>query len=242
VAQDAAYHACIFLLIAGIMAGLGPAGGFPRPSRLDFRAPRRVLWTMLPACLGRGLLLGGGLGVSRVLLDSWYSPVSWWERFSSTGVLGLFFGLLFGAGPAVLRWARVPVDLEQEPPQSTLQGDRTVAAALLVFTVVPLLAKWLITVHGDLAASDIPGVQVVAYSLLTPEANLSVGLAAGLLAVSGTAYSTYQETGLRLAGTRRLPRHPLSFMEDARLLSVLRRVGPVYQFCHTEFKDRIARA
>ncbi len=28
-------------------------------------------------------------------------------------------------------------------------------------------------------------------------------------------------------------------MEDARLLSVLRRVGPVYQFCHAEFKDRI---
>lgn len=28
-------------------------------------------------------------------------------------------------------------------------------------------------------------------------------------------------------------------MEDARLLSVLRRVGPVYQFCHAEFRERI---
>ncbi|WP_277347379.1 hypothetical protein [Streptomyces sp. JB150] len=28
-------------------------------------------------------------------------------------------------------------------------------------------------------------------------------------------------------------------MEDARLLSVLRRVGPVYQFCHAAFQDRV---
>ncbi|MEV5321867.1 hypothetical protein AB0K92_30215 [Streptomyces sp. NPDC052687] len=45
VGQDAGFHASIFLLIAGIMAGLDPAGGFPRPTRLDFRAP--------DACCGR---------------------------------------------------------------------------------------------------------------------------------------------------------------------------------------------
>ena len=54
-----------------------------------------------------------------------------------------------------------------------------------------------------------------------------------------TACFSCHETGLRLAATRRPPRHLLSFVEDARLLSVLRRVGPVHRFCHTEFKVRI---
>ncbi|WP_434097335.1 hypothetical protein [Streptomyces pharetrae] len=104
--------------------------------------------------------------------------------------------------------------------------------------VLPLLT-WVITVQADLATSDIPGVRTIGLSLLPLEANLSVGLAAGLLAVSGTAYFAYRETGLRLATAWRLPRHPMSFMEDARLLSVLRQVGPVYRFCHAEFRDRV---
>ncbi|NEY33746.1 NACHT domain-containing protein [Streptomyces sp. PRKS01-65] len=239
VGQDATYHSCIFLLIVGIMAGLDPTVGSSRPARLDFRAPRRLLWTMFPACLGRGMLLGVGLGVSLSFVEPWSAHLPWWERFTTTGALGVFFGVLFGAGLAILRWAHVPAALEQETPRSTLEGDRTVAAALMVFAVVPLLAKWIITVQADLAESDEPGVQVLAYSLLTPEANLSVGLAAGLLAVSSTAYFAYRETSLRLAAARRLPRHPVTFMEDARLLHVLRQVGPVYQFCHAEFKDRL---
>ncbi|MEV5886579.1 hypothetical protein AB0L74_28410 [Streptomyces sp. NPDC052020] len=239
VSQDATYHSCIFLLIVGIMAGLDPTVGSSRPARLDFRAPRRLLWTMLPACLGRGMLLGVGLGAALAFVEPWSAHLPWWERITTTGTLGVFFGVLFGAGLAILRWAHVPADLEQETPQSTLRGDRTVAAALMVFAVVPLLAKWVITVLANLAESEDTGVQVLAYSLLTPEANLSVGLAAGLLAVSSTAYFAYRETSLRLAAARRLPRQPVAFMEDARLLHVLRQVGPVYQFCHAEFQDRL---
>ncbi|MFD5710942.1 hypothetical protein ACFWHW_11185 [Streptomyces pharetrae] len=104
---------------------------------------------------------------------------------------------------------------------------------------MPPLLKWVITVQADLATSDMPGVRTIGLSLLPLEANLSVGLAAGLLAVSGTAYFGYRETRLRLATAWRLPRHPMSFMEDARLLSVLRQVGPVYQFRHAEFRDRV---
>ncbi|URM88842.1 hypothetical protein LUW75_01095 [Streptomyces sp. MRC013] len=238
--QDAAFHACVFLLITGIMVGLDPAGGPSRPTRLDFHGSKRLLWAMFPASLGRGLLVGVCLGVSLAFLAPWIFDLSWWERCVATGLFGVFLGLLFGTGHAILRWARVPADLEQETPQSTLQGDRTVAVALLVVSVVPLLTKWAVTLQGGLADSDIPGVQAVGRSLLPLESNLSVGLAAGLLAVSSTAYFAYRETGLRLAATGRLPRRPLSFMEDARLLGLLRRVGPVYQFCHAEFKERIA--
>lgn len=189
VSRRAAFRACVLLLIAGVMAGLRLSGGSSRPARLDFRAPVRVLAGVLPACLGRGLLFGSVLGVVLAFAAPWGPMIAWSTRLVACG-FGAFFGLLFGLGLAVLRWARVPADLEQETPQSTLRGER----------------------------------------------------AAGLLAVSGTAYFAYREAGLRLAAARRLPSRPLSFLEDARMLSVLRRVGPVYHFCHAEFQDRIVSA
>ncbi|QEV16390.1 NACHT domain-containing protein [Streptomyces alboniger] len=239
VSQRATFRACVFLLIVVIMAGLHLADGSSRPSRLNFRAPRRLLWSVLPGCVAQGALLGVSLGIALAFVAPWMSGPPWWVRCTATGVLGVFFGALFGAGLGILRWARVPADLEQETPQSTVRGDRTVAVALMVLAVVPPLVKWVITVQWDLENSHIPGVEYVGEWLLTLEANLGLGLAAGLVAVSNTAYFAYREAGLRLAAARRLPRHLLSFMEDARVLSVLRRVGPVYQFCHAEFRDRI---
>ncbi|CCK25535.1 hypothetical protein BN159_1156 [Streptomyces davaonensis JCM 4913] len=237
--RRAAFRACVFLLIAGIMAGLDLPGGSSRPARLEFSAPLRVLGAMLPACLGRGLLFGVGPAFLLAVVTPASPTISWWERLAAAFAFGAFFGVLFGMGLAVLRWARMPADLEQETPQSTLHGDRTVAGALMVLALLPPLIKWIITTEGHLASSENLAVQGVGRWLETLEANLAMGLAVGLLAVSSTAWFTYRESGLRLAAAKRLPQHPLSFMEDARLLSVLRRVGPVYQFCHAEFKDRI---
>jgi hypothetical protein len=237
--RRAAFRACVLLLIAGVMAGLRLSGASSRPTRLDFRAPVRVLAAMLPACLGRGLLFGLGSGVVLAFVAPWGPMIAWSTRLVASGGFGAFFGLLFGLGLAVLRWARVPADLEQETPQSTLRGERTAAAALLVFALVPPLVKWFIAVEGHFAGSAIQPVDAVGRWLETLEANAAMGLAAGLLAVSGTAYFAYREAGLRLAAARRLPSRPLAFLEDARMLSVLRRVGPVYHFCHAEFQDRI---
>ncbi|MFF8448981.1 NACHT domain-containing protein [Streptomyces leeuwenhoekii] len=242
VSRRAAFRACVLLLIAGVMAGLRLTGGSSRPTRLDFRAPLRLLATMLPACLGRGLLFGLGLGLALAFIAPWGPLVSWPTRLVASGGFGAFLGVLFGLGLAVLRWARVPADLEQETPQSTLRGERTAAVALLVFALVPPLAKWFIAFQGHFAGSAVQPVDAVGRWLETLEANAAMGLAAGLLAVSGTAYFAYREAGLRLAAARRLPSRPLSFLEDARLLSVLRRVGPVYHFCHAEFQDRIVSA
>ncbi|MFJ5775649.1 hypothetical protein [Streptomyces sp. NPDC093094] len=239
VSRRATFRAGVFLLIAGVMAGLNLSGGTSRPTRLDVRAPVRVLGGLVPACVGRGLLIGVGLGIVLCFVTTWDATVPVWTRPLACAGFGAFFGVLFGLALAVLRWARVPADLEQETPQSTLRGERTAAAVLMAVALVPPLAKWFVTQQAHLATSDIGAVTVVAHGLETLEANAAIGLAAGLLAVSGTAYFAYRETGLRLATARRLPSRPLSFMEDARALSVLRRVGPVYQFCHAEFQDRI---
>ncbi|WP_328875628.1 NACHT domain-containing protein [Streptomyces sp. NBC_00287] len=237
--RRAVFRTCVFLLIVTVIAGLDLPGASSRPTRLDLRASGRVLVGMLPACLARGLLLGTTLGVALAFVSPWGWMVPWSERILAAGAFGAFFGALLGLGLAVLRWARVPADLEQETPRSTLRGERTVAIALMLFAVVPPLGKWIITSLGHLTSSDTVAVLVVGAWLETLEANLGLGLAAGLAGVSSTAYFKYREVCLRLASAKRLPRHPLSFMEDARLLSVLRRVGPVYQFCHDEFKDRI---
>ncbi|MET9732069.1 hypothetical protein ABZZ79_15870 [Streptomyces sp. NPDC006458] len=239
VSRRATFRSGVFLLIAGVMAGLDLSGGSSRPTRLVVRAPARILGALIPACVGRGLLIGVPLGILLCFVSTWEAWVPLWTRPVACGAFGAFFGILFGLALAVLRWARVPADLEQETPQSTLRGERTAAAALIAVALVPPLLKWLVTSGGHLATSDIPAVSVVSHGLETLEANVAIGLAAGLLAVSGTAYFAYREAGLRLAAARRMPRHPLSFMEDARSLSVLRRVGPVYQFCHAEFQDRI---
>jgi ABC-type amino acid transport system permease subunit len=239
VSRRASFRAGVFLLITGVMAGLDLSGGSLRPTRLDVRAPARILGALIPPCVGRGLLIGVPLGIVLCFVSTWEGWVPLWTRPVACGAFGAFFGILFGLALAVLRWARVPADLEQETPQSTLRGERRAAAAVMAVALVPPLVKWLVTAQGHLASSDIPAVTVVAHGLETLEANVAIGLAAGLLAVSGTAYFAYRETGLRLASAGRLPRHPLSFLEDARSLSVLRRVGPVYQFCHAEFQDRI---
>ncbi|URM88879.1 hypothetical protein LUW75_01295 [Streptomyces sp. MRC013] len=239
--QRAVFRAALFLLIVGIMAFLGLGGSTDRPSRLSFRAPLSSLLRLLPACVGGGLVSGVALVVFLGLVVAPWAPyVTLWERLTASGLLGAFFGVLFGLGLAVLRWARLPTDLEQETPRSTLRGERVVAYAVLVFAVVPPLVKWTLTVWWDLADSRHVALQVFAAWLETLEANLAVGLAAGLLALSNSAYFRYREAGLRLSKVSHLPRRPLPFLEDARLLHVLRQVGPVFQFVHADLRKRIA--
>ncbi|MDT9682653.1 NACHT domain-containing protein [Streptomyces sp. TRM76323] len=239
--QRAVFRAALFLLIAGIMAFLGLGGSTDRPSRLSFRAPVSSLLRPLPACVGGGLASGVALVVVLGLaVAPWAAGVPLWARLAASGLMGAFFGVLFGLGLAVLRWARLPTDLEQETPQSTLRGEHVVANAVLVFAMVPPLLKWAVTAWWDLATSPHLWLQAFGAWLQTLEANLAVGLAAGLLALSNSAYFRYREAGLRLSRISRLPRRPLAFLEDARLLHVLRQVGPVYQFVHADFRERIA--
>jgi hypothetical protein len=44
----------------------------------------------------------------------------------------------------------------------------------------------------------------------------------------------------RLALAGRLPRHLMPFLDDAHRLGLLRAVGPIYQFRHTDLHDHLA--
>lgn len=76
-------------------------------------------------------------------------------------------------------------------------------------------------------------------------AGITFGLLAGIGAGAATAL-TYPETWsasvafVQLAARRRCPIRLMRFLEDARYRSVLRTVGPVYQFRHARLQDLLA--
>ncbi|MEV0640871.1 NACHT domain-containing protein [Streptomyces sp. NPDC050619] len=238
--QRASFRALLFLLIIGVLTGLGLSGGSSRPTYLDFRLRGRgaLLLSQFPHTLGRGLLFGSALGLVLAYLSPWDGHVPVWERIASAVALGAYFGILFGIGLAIVRWARTSADLDQATPLSTLNGDRKVAATVVVLALVPPMLKWWVVYLADLTHS-MQAVHAIGDWLASPEACFAIGLAAGVLVASDTAYFMYRETCMRLAATRRLPHSPVSFLEDARLLNVVRRVGSVYQFCHARLKDRM---
>ncbi len=235
-------HGAVLLAVVGIMLGLGLVDRRSTPTRLDFRLPGRgaALLARLPAAVGRGLLLGAATGLVLTFFVYWNRLPSLGVRLGGALLLTLSLGLLFGLELAVFRWARTPARLDQADPRGTLRGDRQVFVACLLAGVLPLLLRWLIALLAKLGdARHSLVVQEQHWVLESPEANLAIGLAAGLLIGSNTAFFSYRETCLRLAAAHQLPRRPMSFLEDARLLSVLRQVGAVHQFCHSRFRDRI---
>ena len=76
-------------------------------------------------------------------------------------------------------------------------------------------------------------------------AGLGVGLAVGFGVglVVGLVYPQSWSSSLafaQLAASDRTPVRLMRFLEDARSRSVLRTVGPVYQFRHARLQDRLA--
>jgi len=72
-------------------------------------------------------------------------------------------------------------------------------------------------------------------------ADLVAGLVIGLLV--GLVYPQSWSSSLafaQLAASDRTPVRLMRFLEDARSRSVLRTVGPVYQFRHARLQDRLA--
>ncbi|MFB4317247.1 hypothetical protein [Actinomadura sp. 21ATH] len=71
---------------------------------------------------------------------------------------------------------------------------------------------------------------------------LTVGGAGGL--ALGLAFADHYAWPAYLAVTfwRRLPQSLMVFLDDAHRLGLLRAVGPIYQFQHTELHDHLAAA
>ena len=245
VSEGATSSAALFLLVAGVVVGLRVAEPRAFPAYLRFRLRGRLREALgrLPAALGRGAALGTllGFGWGLAFPDYPHTPALP-TRLLVLTAFGLISGLLSGVGLALVRWARTPADADQATPLATLRGDRSLALAVLLISMLPLMGTWLLVA---LTANCIANHLYTAHPLLrdiamVPEASLATGLAAGLISASSTAYFDYLEARIQLAAEHRLPRDLVQFLEDARLLRVLREIGAVYQFCHATLRDHLA--
>lgn len=245
VSEGANSATALFLLVAGVVAGLRMGGPQAFPGRLDFRLRGRLrhLLRQLPAALARGALLGGVLGIGWALTFPDYprtpGPAT---RLAALIPFGLVLGLLSGAGLALVRWARTPADADQATALTTLRGDRRLALAFLLISILPFTATWLLVLATTHLTENRPhgAHRFVLEIVAVPEAGIVTALAAGLLSVSATTYFGYLEARIRLAAAGCLPRRLIQFLEDARLVHVLRQVGGVYQFCHATLQEHLA--
>jgi hypothetical protein len=245
VSDGATSSAALFLLVAGVVAGLRMSGPRTIPAYLDFRLRGRLSEPLrqLPAALGRGAALGTVLGIGWGLsLPDYPGKPALPVQVLVLTAFGLVIGLLSGAGLALVRWARTPADADQATPLTTLRGDRRLALVVLLISMLPLMCTWLAVALTTNAATSRPDsvTRLLASIGADPEANVATGLAAGLLGASSTMYFGYLEARVRLAADDRLPRDLVRFLEDARLLRVLRQVGAVYQFCHVTLQQHLA--
>ncbi len=211
----------------GLAAGIAAALAFGRRNKI----PRRIAPIRWRQLFRRGpLVMGLVAGIAT-------GGLSWGLFRFATGFL-VWVAIWFGAALAawlgagvVTGTSRTGIDNTSPlSPLSSWRSDR--AFGLLV----------------GLAAGAAAGLFVapepwLGFGLL---ARLTAGLAFGLavgLAV-GLAYPQSWSSSLafaQLAASDRTPVRLMRFLEDARSRSVLRTVGPAYQFRHARLQDRLAR-
>ena len=235
-------------LAAGIVAGLAFGRGNKSPKRI---AP--VRWRQLFRC--RPLVAGFLAGLVSGL-------VAWDVLWDVEGLaFGLAFGLVVGLGAGVVAGMSRPGTDSTSPlsPLSSWRSDRAfgLVAGLVVVLVAGLwvgLWAWLSTTRAWAwlaATKDWVGLWAWLAAGLGAllRVGLAAGLAAGLLAglvaglVVGIVYPQSWSSSLafaQLAASDRTPVRLMRFLEDARSRSVLRTVGPVYQFRHARLQDRLA--
>ena len=165
----------------------------------------------------------------------------------AAGLVTVLGGLVEGLGAGLLAWLGAglvagmsrPGTDNTSPlsPLSSWRSDR--AFGLVVGIVVWLWAGLAFGLASGLASGLVAGLVAGLASGLV--AGLASGLVAGLLV--GLVYPQSWSSSLafaQLAASDRTPVHLMRFLEDARSRSVLRTVGPVYQFRHARLQDRLA--
>jgi hypothetical protein len=174
-------------------------------------------------------------------LQWWHVP-TWAHaapRFIATWLgVGLAAGL--AAGLATGLWAALQLGLWYGPAFGLryelsygLQDGAEEGIALAIVAGFLAYQAWL---------SYIPVTGVVVVGVMV---GLGAWLVAGLWVglVVGLVYPQSWSSSLafvQLAMSGRTPVHLMRFLEDARSRSVLRAVGPVYQFRHARLQDRLA--
>ena len=210
-------------LAAGLVAALAFGNGNKIPRRI---APVRWRQLFRPGPLVVGLLVGIVTGGLTGLFD-----------YYRIGVMACFGA---GLGAALVAWLGAGLivgmsrpETDNASPLSPLPSRRSDQA----FGLVVGLVVWLGVGLAFGIAFGI-GTGHLARGLAD---GLGGGLVAGLLV--GFVYPQSWSSSLafaQLAASDRTPVRLMRFLEDARSRSVLRTVGPVYQFRHARLQDRLA--
>lgn len=226
-------------LVVGLMMGINSVAmggyavnawsrGMPGSVNLRLRGRTRELigelafglGVVFPLLLGFGLLMG---------------HATFGLTFGLT--LGIAFGLARGGTIGLSRWMEVPaLTAGASTPVSSWRADR-------LLNLVRLL---MLGIAYGIAFGVVAGVR---YGVVE---GIVFGLAAigplGFVTAAGLGMGTHR-TWLgylfarhHLARRRLLPRDLMGFLDDAHRLGLLRTVGPIYQFRHTELQDHLAAA
>jgi hypothetical protein len=211
----------------GIGTGLAASLAFESGDKL----PRRIAhvrWRQLfrRGPLVAGLLVGIVIGSLTGLLEHYRTGVMAWLGAGLAAALVVWLGAGLVAGMS-------RPETDNTSPLSPLPSRRSDQASGLVAGLV----VWLGVGLAFGIASGI-GTGNLARGLAF---GLGSGLVAGLLV--GLVYPQSWSASLafaQLAASDRTPVRLMRFLEDARSRSVLRTVGPFYQFRHARLQDRLA--
>jgi hypothetical protein len=124
------------------------------------------------------------------------------------------------------------LDLTERAPSpvALLRADRRNTVVRLVRVVVVF----------NLALAVIAGLAVMDWGVLGAVMRFSALFSCYValwVFVYHTCWGQWLLARVLLAGTRRLPWHPIRFLEDARKRGVLRQMGGVYEFRHARLRD-----
>jgi hypothetical protein len=204
------------------------------PGFADLRRNGR-LPTPMPDTMLRGIAIGVAVGIAMgivVSLDA--GSVDGLVAGSATGS-AVGFTYIFAS--TLTAWAESPSrEGQADTPTAAWRADR--ALNVLRTTAIGLTSG----LSGGLASGIAAGLAgTTAFGIAVGLTyTVTIGLAAGLVAGRHHAWMAYLIATTRLALAGKLPRHLMSFLDDAHRLGLLRVVGPIYQFRHAELQDHLA--
>jgi hypothetical protein len=205
----------------------------PPPAFASFQLRQRIRRLLAHVAKGAvaGLLLGGLFLLGAQVIQWKLSSVPPLTSFDA-----LATGIGLGMGVGFFRWAGVATRLEEaRTPEVVLRADRrltlvvavTIAATLCAFLTYVF---WVAVGPGGFAMGLMTfPVWVIwaAFGSVTP----------GETRLTGYAWPGYVMSVAWAAAAGRLPWRLMPFLEDMRRLGILKQVGAVYQFRHTDVRD-----
>jgi hypothetical protein len=202
--------------------------------------------------------LGAFAGMALIVLQGWFgawlrskilhTPMASRQEIRDTLTQDpdLVMGLLAATAPvalaavgavALVSWLLVPVkDPSAASPASTLSGDRTA-------TVIGSIAVGIaVAFAGLLGVALAVGLGLTMPTILPAAVGFLLwgSLIGAMTMTAMTLWSSFLIARVRFTIRRKLPWRLMTFLEDARELGVLRRVGASYQFRHARLQEELS--